>query len=211
MNTDKSEKINLISWERSHSGLRIVHSNINRRTTDIFNSKGNCSSKNPEMYRVVKKRAIEMDGKLLDENIISKSPYVGGYKNEKYIPQNLLTSEDLQSITNPSGKNKNYNEILERNKLTKHIKENESFKFYKPESAINYQKVKKETQNKLASNRSYLAPNPHGINRNDVPHNKSAIVLRVKNSVIDNNKSNMSQYQNTTFDFNVNCLFDNLG
>jgi hypothetical protein len=203
---DKSQKINVVSHTRSRSGLRIVHENINRRTTDVLNAKGDYGFIDPIKLKIVKDRAIEKNEKYLEEKMRSNSPYLSGRRNDKYVSRNLASSEDVWTITNPMALKKNYNDIMTRihDKVKNKTEEGNSIEFFKPESAFNTNRLIHPNRNKEEStkiNRSLIAYDSAVNFEEQNKLNRSAI-LQGTNKLEKNN--NRFKTNKSAFDFNVN-------
>lgn len=175
---DKSEKLNVISHARSHSGIKICYENINRRTTDVLNAKGNILSIDPIKNKIIRNRAYEKINNYIENSLRSRSPYFAGQKNKEYISKNLTTSDFLFSVTNPEAKNNNYQELMHKvqvykNKSDNNSEDNQPFNFFKPESA--FISNKNDLSNRRGLNRSYIANNSINLLKDKDLQNRSAI------------------------------------
>jgi len=202
---DNSQKISVVGQCRSRSGLRIVHENINRRTTDVLNSKGDFVLIDPNKLKLVKEKALEKNAKELEQKIRSISPYLSGRRNDNYVSRNVIGSDDVWTIINPIASKKNYNEIMTRiqKKEKNATEEIKSIEFYKPDSGFNTNKQSHPYKNKKDNhkiNRSFIADDSGLNNYEEQKFNRSTILQSSNKLTNDNNKA---KNKNSTFDFNV--------
>jgi hypothetical protein len=80
----KSSSIDMSSEVRN-SGIKMVDYNRNKRISDIFNTGKENSVVYQHNMRIPKTKIIEVTEKMMDDKMMSKSPYLKSQKNEKYI------------------------------------------------------------------------------------------------------------------------------
>jgi hypothetical protein len=202
---ENSQKINVVSHCRSRSGVRVVHDNINRRTTDVLNAKGDYGLMDPKKLKLVKEKALEKNEKELEQKMRSISPYLSGRRNDNYVSKNVTGSEDVWTITNPIASKKNYNEIMTRiqKKEKSATEEIKSIEFFNPESSFNTNRQPHPYKNKKENhkiNRSFIAYDSGLNNDEEQKFNRSTIIQSSNKLDKENNKL---KNKNSTFDFNV--------